>query len=140
MKKNYYLIGSALGLVGTLVIFIVIFGSFALRMLTVSERYNGVLPICVGIITALGLGYFFDRKSVPATSVNQVFLIPVFIFMVASLAGGFANYFLNGYPNFFFDYFTRPIWALGLFGLPTYLVVSLAWQFANTRIDNRIKK
>ncbi len=140
MKKNYYLIGSALGLVTTLVMFIIIFGSFTLRMLTVSERYNGILSISVGIAVALGLGYFFDRKSVPTTSVNQVFVIPVFIFMVASLAGCLANYFLNGYPNFFFDYFTRPIWALGLFGFPTCLVVSLAWQFANTQHDKRLTK
>ena len=140
MKKNYYLIESALGLVTTLVMFIVIFGGFALRMLTVSGSYNGVFPIGIGIVVALGLGYFFDRKSVPTTSVNQVFLIPVFIFMVASLAGCFANYFLNGYPNLFFDYFTRPIWALGLFGFPTCLVVSLAWQFANTQRNKSFTK
>ena len=129
MKKNYYLIGSCIGLVTALVMLITILGTSGLETISISEKYNGLIPSLVGALTVLGLGYFFDRKSVPTVFINQVFLIPVFILICGSITGGLANYFLNGYPHFFFDYFTRPIWALGLFGFPATIVVALAWKF-----------
>ena len=135
MKKNYYLIGSLFGLITALVMLMAILGSSGLEMISLTQKYNGLVPTLVAIITVLGLGYFFDRKSVPPIFINQVFLIPVFILICGSIVGGLTSYFLNGYPDFFFDYFTRPIWAIGLFGFPATLVVALTWNFATSKMN-----
>ena len=135
MKKHYYLIGSVFGLITALIMLITIMGSSGLEMISLSQKHNGLIPSLVAIFTVLGLGYFFDQKSVPPIFINQVFLIPVFILICGSIIGGLVNYYLNGYPDFFFDYFTRPIWALGLFGFPATLVVALTWKFATTKAD-----
>ncbi len=134
MKKNYYLIGSALGLIVAFLMLITILGQHGFEIISVSQNFNGLVPSLVAAAAALGLGFFFDRKFVPAIFVNQVFLIPIFILICASISGGLVNYFINGYPHYFFDYFTRPIWALGLFGFPACIVVSLAWKFANSQL------
>ena len=135
MKKHYYLIGSALGLLAALLMLAAIMGRYALQLLSISDKYNGIIPVFVGAITALALGFFFDKKGVPEKFINQFFLIPTFIFICGAITGCLANYFLNGYPDYFYDYFNRPIWALGLFGYPACLVVSLAWQFGSRHLE-----
>ncbi len=137
MKKHYYLIGSVLGLLTAVVMLIAIRGSSGFEMISLTEKYNGLIPSLVALISVLGLGYFFDQRSVPPIYVNQVFLIPVFILICGSLLAGLTNYFLNGYPHFFFDYFTRPLWAIGLFGFPATLVVALVWKFATSKADKK---
>lgn len=134
MNKNYYLIGSVLGVLTAFVILIIARGSDGVTLISWSQNYNGFIPSLIGVMTALGLGYFFDRKSVPPIFINQAFLIPLFILICASIMGGFTNYYMNGYPNFFFDYFTRPIWVMGLFGFPATIVVGMAWKFINTQL------
>lgn len=123
MNKNYFLIGTFIGILFACVIGYLIMGSNFHGMLKMDSKYNGVLPILCGVVSAIVAGIYFDRKKVTTPFLKSALILPATIFVFGSLIGCLANFIINGQLQDFFSWFVKPIYWLVVVGLPSSLII-----------------
>lgn len=135
MKKNYYLIGSLIGLVIAAITAYSILGKDFGRMFFSFSKFNGFIPIVAGAWTVLLIARWCDKTIQSNHVLYKGVVIPIFIFSVGAITGSLLNL-MNASPNQafaanFFDYFFKPVYWLGLIGLPAAAIIGLGHYFVN---------
>lgn len=134
MKKHYYFYGSLVGLLIAIITAYSIMGKSFTDMLFSFSKFNGFIPIIAGAWTVLLIARWCDKTVQSQNMLYKGIIIPVFIFSVGVITGSLLNL-MNANPeqtfaNNFIDYFFKPVYWLGLIGLPATIIVGLGYYFA----------
>ena len=127
MKKNYFLFGTLIGILFAYIIGYLIIGSNFDKMLRLDSKYNGLLPIIAGIVSAVVTAIYFDRKKTTEPFLKTALIWPATIFVFGSLIGCWANFVINGQFQDFFSWFLKPVYWLAVVGLPLSLIIGLSY-------------
>lgn len=131
MKKNYYFLGSLLGLVIAAITAYSIMGKHFPEMMFSFSKFNGFIPIFAGIWTIIIIAKWCDRTIQSQNFFYKGIVMPIFIFSSGAITGSLLNLMnIAGDRPFApqaFDYFIKPIYWLGLIGLPAAIIVGCAW-------------
>ncbi|MES2803133.1 MAG: hypothetical protein V4654_11615 [Bdellovibrionota bacterium] len=135
MKKNYYFFGSLLGLLIAAITAYSIMGNNFFQMMFSFTKYNGFIPIFAGIWTVIIVAKWCDRTIQSQTLLYKGVVIPVFIFSSGAITGSLLNL-MNmtrdgAFTSQAFDYFIKPIYWLGLIGLPAAIIVGIGYYVVN---------
>ncbi len=133
MKKNYYFFGSLLGLVIAAITAYAIMDKHFFQMMFSFSKYNGFIPIFAGIWTVIIVAKWCDKTIQRQTLLYKGVVIPIFIFSSGAIIGSLLNLMnMSGEAAFAsqaFDYFIKPIYWLGLIGLPAAIIVGIGYYF-----------
>lgn len=135
MKKNYYFFGSLLGLVIAAITGYAIMDKHFVEMMFSFKKYNGFIPIFAGIWTVIIVAKWCDKTIQRQNLLYKGVVIPVFIFSSGAITGSLLNLMnMSGDQAFapqVFDYVIKPIYWLGLIGLPAAIIVGIGYYFMN---------
>lgn len=133
MKKNYYFFGSLLGLVIAAITAYAIMDKQFFQLMFSFSKYNGFIPIFAGIWTVIIVAKWCDKTIQRQTLLYKGVVIPIFIFSSGAITGSLLNLMnMSGEASFAsqaFDYFIKPIYWLGLIGLPAAIIVGIGYFF-----------
>lgn len=133
IKKNYYFYGSLLGLVIAAITGFSIMGKHFIEMLTSFSKYNGFIPALAGAWVVLIVARWCDKTIQSKTFLYRGLVIPIFIFSTGAVTGSLLNLMNVNTTQAFFpqiiDYFIKPIYWLGLIGLPATIIVGIGYYF-----------
>lgn len=133
MKKNYYFFGSLLGLVIAAITAYAIMDKQFFQLMFSFSKYNGFIPIFAGIWTVIIVAKWCDKTIQRQTLLYKGVVIPIFIFSSGAITGSLLNLMnMSGEASFAsqaFDYFIKPIYWLGLIGLPAAIIVGIGYYF-----------
>ena len=136
MKKHYYFYGSLIGLVIAAITAYSIMGKNFPKMVLSFSEFNGFIPIVAGAWTVLLIARWCDKTIQSQNVIYKGIVIPVFIFSVGAITGSLLNLMNSAaHQSFaanFMDYFFKPVFWLGLIGLPATIIVGLGHYFVNT--------
>lgn len=136
MKKNYYFFGSLLGLVIAGITAYAIMDKHFFQMMFSFSKYNGFIPIFAGIWTVIIVAKWCDKTIQRQNFFYKGIVIPIFIFSTGAITGSLLNLMnMSGDQAFAsqaFDYFIKPIYWLGLIGLPAAIIVGIGHYFVST--------
>lgn len=135
MKKHYYFYGSLLGLVIAAITAYSIMGKSFTKMAFSFTEFNGFIPIVAGAWTVLLIARWCDKTIQSQNLIYKGIVIPIFIFSVGAITGCLLNL-MNSSANQtfsanFIDYFVKPIYWIGLIGLPATIIVGLGHYAVN---------
>jgi len=133
MQKNYYFFGSLLGLVIAGITAYTIMDKHFFQMVFSFTKYNGFIPIFAGIWTVIIVAKWCDKTIQSQTLLYKGIVIPIFIFSSGAITGSLLNLMnVSGESAFAaqaIDYFIKPIYWLGLIGLPAAIIVGIGYYF-----------
>ncbi len=133
MKKNYYFFGSLLGLVIAAITAYAIMDKQFFQLMFSFSKYNGFIPIFAGIWTVIIVAKWCDKTIQRQSLLYKGVVIPIFIFSSGAITGSLLNLMnMSGEASFAsqaFDYFIKPIYWLGLIGLPAAIIVGIGYYF-----------
>jgi hypothetical protein len=126
-----------LALIGILLEFIVsysIMGRSLLSLLVIEDKFNGLGPITIGIVVTTLTAVWFDFQSRSEKFFLRGMLFPFIIFISGVFSGALANYYFNGSPQTFFDWFIKPIYWLCLIGSPLSIILGMIIFFIRSNL------
>jgi hypothetical protein len=137
LKKNYFLVGTALGCILILLISNFGFGQSLLNQLFSLEGYNSAVPVFCGALTSFFLAFILDRLIKKHIYIFSGLLLPSLVF-VAGVAVGSAVNLINYNPEYLvlspFDrYVFTPFFWLTIMGLPSSWVVGTVYYLIYNR-------
>ncbi|AZZ36700.1 hypothetical protein CIK05_07825 [Bdellovibrio sp. qaytius] len=136
MKKHYYFYGSLIGLIIAAITAYSIMGHTFTNMISSFSNFKGgFIPITAGAWTALIIARWCDKTVQSKNVIYKGIIIPVFIFSVGVITGSLLNL-MNSVPHQsfqanFIDFFFKPVYWLGLIGLPSAIIVGLTHYLVN---------
>ncbi len=135
MKKHYYFYGSLFGLVMAAITAYYIMGKSFLGMFSSFSKFNGFIPIVAGAWTVLLIARWCDKTVQSQNVIYKGIIIPIFIFSVGVITGSLLNLMnASEHQTFaanFMDYFFKPVYWLGLIGLPAAVIIGLGHYYVN---------
>lgn len=135
MKNHYYFYGSLIGLVIATITAYAIMGKNFTEMLFSFSKYNGFIPLVAGAWSVLIMARWCDKTIQRHTLIYKGIIIPIFIFSIGAITGSLINLMNVSSAQPFtpqaFDYFVKPIYWLGLIGLPATIIVGIGHYFVN---------
>lgn len=139
MKKHYFLIGTVLGLFATVGVGYWFMNKSLWAVVFSFEKYNGLLPVTCGAITALLFARLFDKVIKSELYILRGLVLPSTIFLAGVLVGSGFNMinFSEEYTlgSQVFDYVFKPIYWLSLFGLPSAWILGTAYFVIFKRLN-----
>lgn len=142
MSKNYYLIGSFIGLVVAVLVAWNILGSnlFDLSSLQAGQKYFGFLPMLLGILTIVVVALWVDKKNFKISYMKAGLILPEAIFLFGVLVGCSANWAMNGRFDNAFDYFIKPLFWISSIGTPITLVIGSIYFLMRRRLTSTFSR
>ena len=100
-----------------------------------TTKFNGIIPIGIGTWTVILIARWCDKNIQSNHVFYKGMIIPIFIFSIGVITGCLLNLMnASGHQTFaanFFDYFFKPVYWLGLIGLPATAIIGLGHYFIN---------
>lgn len=135
MKNNYFYFGTLIGLLIAAITGYSIMGKSFFEMIFSFSKYNGIIPVFGAVWTTLIMARWCDKNITRHGFLYRGLVIPIFIFSIGAITGSALNLMnMSGDLSLklqLFDYFIKPIYWLGLIGLPATLIVGSAWYVVN---------
>lgn len=138
MKKNYFLIGSVVGIISAFLFAYYLMGKAFFDMLesSNSQKYYGIWGPLTGALTVLACAWVLDRKEIPKSYWISGLLMPVLIYTAGMIDGCLINWLINGNGFVdFFSWFFIPFYWLAAVGVPSAALVGSVYYFMVQRLN-----
>jgi hypothetical protein len=128
MNQFYFVRGTLIGLVVAFAIGYLIAGKHFLLFFTISEKFNGGVPILAGAIDSLLIAYVLDRRTKLTGLFYSGVFVPVIIFLSGAVVGAILSTAVNSHTQLdILSWFVKPIYWLALIGVPAAIAVGLVY-------------